>query len=53
VSTHTSHTQTIIAKVKAYHKVFQAFVTNAKLELTVLVTLQVSEGVSEGSHSTA
>lgn len=33
--------QTIIAKVKLYHKVLQAFVTNAKLELTVLVTLQV------------
>jgi hypothetical protein len=27
--------------VKAYHKVLQAFVTNAKLELTVLTTLQV------------
>jgi hypothetical protein len=36
--------QTIISKVKTYHKVFQAFVTNAKLELTVLVTLQVRGG---------
>ena len=33
--------QNIISKVKTYHKVLQAFVTNAKLELTVLVTLQV------------
>lgn len=33
--------QTVIAKIKAYHKVLQAFVTNAKLELTVLTTLQV------------
>ena len=33
--------QTIITKVKTYHKVLQAFVTNAKLELTLLVTLQV------------
>jgi hypothetical protein len=33
--------QTVITKVKTYHKVLQSFVTNAKLELTLLVTLQV------------
>ncbi|KAF6265503.1 armadillo-type protein [Scenedesmus sp. NREL 46B-D3] len=33
--------QTIIAKVKAHHKLLSTFVTNAKLELTLLVTLQV------------
>jgi hypothetical protein len=33
--------QTIIAKVKAHHKLLATFVTNAKLELTLLVTLQV------------
>ena len=33
--------QTIITKVKTYHKLLQSFVTNAKLELTLLVTLQV------------
>lgn len=37
-----TQTQTILARVKLYHKVLQACVTNAKLELTVLVTLQVS-----------
>jgi hypothetical protein len=33
--------QTIITKVKAHHKLLGTFVTNAKLELTLLVTLQV------------
>eukprot|EP00879_Flechtneria_rotunda_P013313 GHRR01013903.1.p1 GENE.GHRR01013903.1~~GHRR01013903.1.p1 ORF type:complete len:267 (+),score=99.02 GHRR01013903.1:688-1488(+) len=33
--------QTIISKIKTYHKLLQTFVTNAKLELTLLVTLQV------------
>lgn len=33
--------QTIVARVKTYHKALAATVTNAKLELTVLVTLQV------------
>jgi hypothetical protein len=37
---HQSH-QTILSKIKTYHKLLQSFVTNAKLELTVLVTLQV------------
>ena len=33
--------QGIIAKVRAYHKVLSAFVTNARLELALLVTVQV------------
>jgi hypothetical protein len=41
--------QTIITKVKTYHKVLQAFVTNAKLELTLLVTLQVCV-LAHGGH---
>lgn len=38
--------QTIIHKIKTYHKVLVTFVTNGKLELTLLVTLQVSARVS-------
>lgn len=34
--------QSIVSKIKTYHKVLAAFVTNGKLELTLLVTLQVS-----------
>jgi len=41
--------QTIITKVKTYHKLLQSFVTNAKLELTLLVTLQVWHQSLSGS----
>lgn len=33
--------QTVIQKIKTYHKLLAAFVTNAKLELSLLVTAQV------------
>jgi hypothetical protein len=38
--------QTIITKVKAHHKLLGTFVVNAKLELTLLVTLQVRQLLS-------
>ncbi|KAF8066304.1 BZW1 [Scenedesmus sp. PABB004] len=33
--------QAVVSKIKQYHKLLATFVTNAKLELTLLVTLQV------------
>lgn len=35
--------QAVVAKVKAYHKLLAAFATSAKLELSLLLVVQVCE----------
>jgi hypothetical protein len=37
--------QAVMQKIKAYHKLLATFVTNARLELTFMVTVQVRDNV--------
>ena len=40
--THTyTHTQAIVGKIKTYHKLLKSFATNGKLELALLLVVQV------------